>query len=119
MARPPFVGGRAASPSESTELPFEPSPRGGFRSYKKWSRGAEALDSDGPKGCVVPCRSRRESHVPKHKDAVQLRPSRDRRGDPRGLAPVREEDLGVPKTVAGQRDGLRSRRRGNYCRGAR
>src|SRR2546421_6118155 len=43
-----------------------------------------------------------KGHVPEHQTVVQLRPSRNRRGDSGCLPPIRKENLGIQQAVPGQ-----------------
>ena len=52
-----------------------------------------------------------ETHVSKYPHPPQLRATRDRRGGPRRRASVRAQDLGVDQALAGERRGVRARRR--------
>ena len=49
------------------------------------------------------------AHVPQHPHPLQLRAAGDRRGDPRGLAPVRPQDQRLHQALAGERGGVRAR----------
>ena len=71
----------------------------------RWSSDAEVLISGGfyPAGIEWS----KLNNVPKHSHPVQLRSAGDRRGDPRGIDPVRSQAVGFHQAVPGQRSGLR------------